>query len=142
MKQFNAERELKKLERELGKVGTRASKPFIARVKELIVELSKFKGVKIERMVMGMGGWALVGTLPFKEYWGENLSKVEEGDHDFELSQFDTVRNCWMEYYDNVNPGISAVCTELNDILSILTYNKYLDTFDIPADEMKKLLRR
>ena len=67
---------------------------------------------------------------------------VEEGDHEFEMIQFETGRNCWMEYYDAVNPGISALCMELNEVLGILTHTKYLQIFDITEDEMKKLLKR
>jgi len=140
MKKFDAKKELDKLEKELWRVGTRLSKPFIKRAKELIVELGNFKGVKLERLCMGMGTYSLVGTLPFKEVW---QGGVEEGDHELELwLQFDTGRNCWMEYYEVVNPGICKVCTELNELLSTLTHTSYLDIFDIDEEEMKKLLTR
>jgi len=139
MSKFNANKELDKVENELWRVGERMSKPFIKRAKELVVELSKFKGVKLERLLMGMGGWSLCGTMPFKEVWSGG---VEMGDHEIELAlQFDTGRNCWLEYYENVNPGICAVCSELNEILSILTHTRHLAIFDINEDDMKKLIK-
>jgi hypothetical protein len=138
-RKFNCDRERKNVERELGKLGIKLSKPFIARAKELIVELSKFKGVKINHLIMGMGGWVLNGTLPYKEFWGADLSKVEEGIHEFSFHDFDR-RSMWIEYYENVNPGICKVVHELNDILETLTNEQYLDIFDIDAVEMKELL--
>ena len=139
---FNASKELDKVEKELWRIGSRMSKPFHKRAKELIVRLSKFEGVTINHFIMGMGGWVLDGKLPYKEFWGPNLSKVEEGFNDFDLRQFDTGRNSWMEYYDNVNPGISAVLTELNEICEILTHTRHLAIFDINDEDMKKLLAR
>ena len=140
MPKFNVNRELDKVERALENLGDKMSKPFFARAKELVWELGQFKGVKLERLVMGMGGWSLVGTIPFKEIWSGG---VEEGDHEIELDlQFETGRNCWLEHYENVNPGITAVGRELNEILSILTHTKYLQIFDISEEEMKALLSR
>jgi hypothetical protein len=87
---------------------------------------------------MGMGGWFLDGTLPFKEVW---KGGIEEGEHEIDLYQFDTGRNCWLEYYEAVNPGISAIGHELNEICEVLTNEAYLQTFDISKEEMKKLLK-
>jgi hypothetical protein len=140
MSKFNVDKELKKVERELIKVGARMSKPFVKRAKELIVELSKFKGVKLHHLIMGMGGWHLEGEVPFKEYWGENLSKVEEGVHEFDFDHFGT-RSNWSESHENVNPGICEVAIELDEILERLTNEPYLTIFDISEAEMKKLLK-
>ena len=139
MKKFNADKELKKVEKELWNMGSRLSKPFIARAKELIVEISKFKGVKIERLCMGMGAYSLVGTIPFKEVWSGG---VEEGEHEIEMWRLDSGQNLFLEYYDAVNPGISKALGELNEILGILTQTRYLAIFDIDVVEMKKLLKR
>ena len=139
MKKFDALKELEKVETALAEVGAVLSEPFHDRAKELIIQLSKFKGVKINHLIMGMGGWVLNGTMPFKEVWSGG---VEEGDHEIDLSQFETGRNCWMEYYDAVNPGISAVCGELNEICEILTNETYLSLLEINDKEMKKLLKK
>jgi hypothetical protein len=140
MTKFNIDREREKVERELSELGAKLSEPFIARAKELIIQLSGFKGVKLERLVMGMGGWSLVGTIPFKEIWSGG---VEEGDHEIQLAiHFDTGRSGWLEHYENVNPGITAVGMELNRILETLTNETYLQIFDITDAEMKKLLKR
>jgi len=139
MKKFNANKELDKAEKALWNTGSKLSKPFIARAKELIVEISKGKGIKIERLVMGMGCYSLVGTIPFKEVWSGG---VEEGEHEIEMWRLDSGRNCMLEYYDAVNPGISALLGELNEVLSILTHTRYLQVFDIDKNEMKKLLKR
>lgn len=141
MKKFNARKEWKKVDRQLANMGEKLSKPFINRAKELIVDLSKFKGVKINHLIMGMGGWVLNATLPFEEHWGPNLSKVEKGTHEFSFHDFGN-RSCWIESYENVNPGISAVVIELNEILELLTNEHYLQIFDIDAVEMKRLLKK
>ena len=138
-KTFNLEDEFDKVDKTLAEIGERMSEPFHARARELIIQLSKFKGVKLNHLIMGMGGWVLNGTLPFKEYWGPNLSKVEEGTNDFEFGNFEK-RSCWPECYENVNPGICAVACELNSILEMLTNEHYLQIFDIDDKEMKKML--
>jgi hypothetical protein len=140
-RKFNTDREVKKVERALANLGAKMSKPFIARAKELIVELSKFKGVKINHLIMGMGGWVLNGEIPYKEFWGPNLSKVEEGTHKFSFHDF-SKHSSWCESYENVNPGICAVVGELDYILERLTNETYLQIFDIDAVAMKKLLQR
>lgn len=87
---------------------------------------------------MGMGGWHLNGTTPFKEVWSGG---VEEGDHEIDLDEFSTSRNCCLiEYYEAVNPGIREVGAELNEILEVLTMTDYLQLLEIPDKEMKKLL--
>lgn len=139
-KKFDVNKELDKVEDALTNLGCRLSEPFHARAKELIVQLSKFKGVKIKRLLMGRGGYSLDATLPFIEYF---KGKAEKGDHELELElQFDTGRNCWLECYENANPGICAVCSELNDVLHTLTHTHYLQIFDIDPVEMKKLLKK
>jgi hypothetical protein len=67
---------------------------------------------------------------------------VEEGDQKFELWRWDSGRNCMLEYYDAVNPGITAKISELKEILDILTHTHYLAIFDITEEQMKKLLTR
>ncbi len=140
-KTFNLKDEWDKVDKTLAEIGERMSAPFHARARELIIQLSKFKGVKLNHLIMGMGGWVLNGTLPFKEYWGPNLSKVEEGTNDFEFGNFEK-RSCWPEFYENVNPGICAVACELNSILETLTNEHYLQIFDIDDKEMKKMLTK
>ena len=138
-RKFNCDREWDKAERELAKLGAKLSTAFVDRAKELIIELSKFNGVEINYLIMGMGSWVLDAKVPYKEYWGENLSKVDEGVHEFDFNAF-RIRYNRVECYENVNPGISKVVIELDHILETLTNKKYLRVFDIDAVEMKKLL--
>jgi len=134
---FSLFQELKKVERQLANLGEKLSKPFFVRAKELIVELSKFKGVKINYLLMGMGGWTLDAEFPYEEHWSGG---IEKGVHEFSFHDIGG-RSCWAECYENVNPGIVAVARELDNILEILTNEQYLQIFDIDKDEMKKLLK-
>ena len=131
-------KELDEVEKALGEVGEILSRPFHDRAKELIVKLSKFKGVKINHLIMGMGGWVLDGTIPFKEVWSGG---VEEGDHEIDIDDFSpSHRRCMIEYYEVVNPGIREVGAELNEILEVLTMTDYLQLLEINDKDMKKLL--
>ncbi len=122
----------------LCEVGAVLSERFHNRAKELLVEFSKFKGVKVTYLKMGMGGWWIGGEVPFKEVWKD---QVEEGTHDIDLYDFQDKRQ-WNAFYEEVNPGICAVATELLEILQFLTDEHYVQLLEIPEKEMKKLLSK
>ena len=125
------------VEKTINEVGEVLSQPFHDRVRVLIKKLSKFKGVEIDHLIMGMGSYVLSIKAPWRETF---KGKTEEGIHDMNIGDFNDSRNQPIETYECVNPGIAAVAQEIDDILMFLTDKHYLSIFDINEEEMKKLL--
>lgn len=131
------EKERKKVVAAVCAFGAGLSEKFHDRAKELIKQFSRFEGVKVHYLVMGMGGWSLHAVAPFDE---EFDGKVERYSYEVNTYDFTTSRGQPIDGYERANPGICKVMGELDEILQFLTDEAYLSLLDIPEEEMKKLV--
>jgi hypothetical protein len=119
-------------------VGELLSRPFHERARELIIKLSKFKGVTIKYLVMGNGTFLMGIKTPWREEFKGN---VEEGVHEnVDIGDFNDSKSRPNELYELANPGIGAVAQELDEILMYLNDEPYLTLLNIDEEEMVKLL--
>jgi hypothetical protein len=128
---FDKERE--DIENSLQEVGSMLSTRLHDRIETLFKKLSKFKGVKINYLIMGNGTYVVNMEAPMQVDGATENSRVD-------ISEFNDSTDGPDDRYENVNPGICAVALELDNILMHLTDSRYLTLMGIDEKKMKKLV--
>lgn len=124
---------IKAAEAELWRVGQRHTRQIKARVIQLIHQLNTSKVVRLTGLIMGMGGWAFTGDEVEVVYYDNSQGTVSVQDF----------------FYWADSPGkmiytpkgaTKKTIKQAQDILQCLYYlteNRYHDTFDLTAKELR-----